>query len=476
MKQLRSLQPRQDSFLARRARCCLLVGLAWVVQIGWAAEPAPQPTLTAGDVAISKGESGKVEKPEPRPLPFSTKPDLDAAEHGNVEAQFILGMCYEEGKGVPRDYAEAVKWFHRAADHGHAAAECQLGFCYFVGEGVKQDAEEAARWYGKAAGQGNAAGQFNLGSCYAAGKGVAKDAAEAVRWYRRSAEQGFAKAQYNLGVCCESGFGISQDPFVAVKWYRKAADQGLATAQRNLGICYANGKGVEQNVVEAYKWLSLAAAQGNESAQKSRAELEGKMTVEQIAQAQRLPDSLGLVPWSEKPPGTNASSVLTLTLETPRSTFRTPEGISFTVGFHNDTTTNLLLNGGAMLANGVQIWSSLEAELRGENGDRIPMTLGMGVPVSGRIYFLGVPLRAGSAYQLFVGGRDYFAGTTGVIKPGRYELRCVYHGRQSPYRDSTQMPACWEGDVQSNTLHIKVLRAHPSGLSGFFSQMWDVFR
>src|SRR4051812_21260441 len=40
------------------------------------------------------------------------------AEQGYPAAQFQLGFLYRTGWGVPRDYKEAFKWFHRAADHG----------------------------------------------------------------------------------------------------------------------------------------------------------------------------------------------------------------------------------------------------------------------------------------------------------------------------------------------------------------------
>jgi hypothetical protein len=41
--------------------------------------------------------------------------------------------------------------------------------------------------------------------------------------------------------------------------------------------------------------------------------------------------------------------------------------------------------------------------------------------------------------------------------PGKYEIHFIYRGRQSPYRDSTQMPACWEGELHSNTLKFEVI-------------------
>ena len=41
-----------------------------------------------------------------------------AADQGDTDAQYRLGMCYEEGAGVERDTAKAVEWYKRAADLG----------------------------------------------------------------------------------------------------------------------------------------------------------------------------------------------------------------------------------------------------------------------------------------------------------------------------------------------------------------------
>ncbi len=41
-----------------------------------------------------------------------------AAEQGNANAQYNLGVMYQQGWGVPRDYKKAVKWFRLAAEQG----------------------------------------------------------------------------------------------------------------------------------------------------------------------------------------------------------------------------------------------------------------------------------------------------------------------------------------------------------------------
>ena len=213
------------------------------------------------------------------------------AEKGNSVTQYFLGLMYDEGKGVPQDYAEAVRWYRKAADQGNAGAQYFLGLMCNEGKGVPQDYAEAVRWYRKAADQGNATAQYVLGLLYDEGKGVLQDYAEAVRWYRKAADQGNAGAQENLGVMYAEGQGVPQDYAEAVRWWGKAADQESAGAQHNMGLAYWRGQGVPQDYAEAHMWLNLAASRASGDEQKKFAELrEGmakKMTPQQIAEAQR---------------------------------------------------------------------------------------------------------------------------------------------------------------------------------------------
>jgi len=41
------------------------------------------------------------------------------AKRGNADAQDKLGAIYANGQGVPKNYAEAVKWFRKAVEQGH---------------------------------------------------------------------------------------------------------------------------------------------------------------------------------------------------------------------------------------------------------------------------------------------------------------------------------------------------------------------
>ena len=70
-------------------------------------------------------------------------------------AQFNLGVMYEFGEGVPKNNAEAIKWFRKAAEQGNAEAQNNLGHMYEEGQGVTQDFVEAQMWYNLAAAKGD---------------------------------------------------------------------------------------------------------------------------------------------------------------------------------------------------------------------------------------------------------------------------------------------------------------------------------
>jgi len=56
---------------------------------------------------------------------------------------------------VPRNYAEAIKWYRKAAEQGHAIAQKNLGTMYSKGKGVRQNYVRAHKWFSLAASQGN---------------------------------------------------------------------------------------------------------------------------------------------------------------------------------------------------------------------------------------------------------------------------------------------------------------------------------
>jgi len=79
---------------------------------------------------------------------------------------------FYNGRGVPQNYAEAMKWYRLAADQGQARAQSGLGGMYASGQGVPKNDAEAIKWFRLAANQGNATAQVNLGGMVANGPGI----------------------------------------------------------------------------------------------------------------------------------------------------------------------------------------------------------------------------------------------------------------------------------------------------------------
>ena len=76
---------------------------------------------------------------------------MERAQKGDAQAQSNLGLIYDNGEGVPQDYAQAMKWYRLAADQGYASAQYNLAVMYQYGQGVPKDYVQAAKWYRLAA-------------------------------------------------------------------------------------------------------------------------------------------------------------------------------------------------------------------------------------------------------------------------------------------------------------------------------------
>lgn len=200
---------------------------------------------------------------ERRKLSDQTEQCRRLAERGDANGEFELARMYFDGKGVAKNYAEALHWYRKAAEQGHVKAQFYLGEMYLRGQGTPEDYAEALEWIQKAAKQNDSNAEAGLGYIYHNGKGVPQDYAEAANWYRRASDQGYALAQQSLAYMYYNGQGVPQDYASALHWYRKAADQGDAAAQQGLGYMYATGRGVPLNRGKAIAWYFMAAAKGD---------------------------------------------------------------------------------------------------------------------------------------------------------------------------------------------------------------------
>jgi TPR repeat protein len=154
-----------------------------------------------------------------------------AAQAGNPEAQFRLGVMYGNGDGVTLDHAAAVAWFEKAAAQGHENALITLAWMFANGTGVEVDEARARELYLAAAERGSAKAQYVVATMYRfAQYGVGKDVEKAVDWYLRAANQGMPTAQFALGKMLMEGKGVVRDDAAALQWLSLAHVNGSKRA------------------------------------------------------------------------------------------------------------------------------------------------------------------------------------------------------------------------------------------------------
>ena len=98
---------------------------------------------------------------------------------------------------MPKDDAEALKWWRKSAELGWGPAQCSLGKMFADGAGVPKDLAEAHKWYRKAADQGDSRAQLNLGMMFAQGIGVPTNTVNAYMWFNLAAARGLQDAVTN---------------------------------------------------------------------------------------------------------------------------------------------------------------------------------------------------------------------------------------------------------------------------------------
>jgi TPR repeat protein len=66
----------------------------------------------------------------------------DAAERGEVDAQYALGLIYAEGRGVPIDLAQAHYWLSLAIEQGDSDADLLRNI---IGSQMTEEEYQAAK-------------------------------------------------------------------------------------------------------------------------------------------------------------------------------------------------------------------------------------------------------------------------------------------------------------------------------------------
>ena len=123
-----------------------------------------------------------------------------------------MGICYEYGYGVEKDYIEAVRWYSKSANHGNANSQLKLASCFLTGKGVVKDIDMAHFWMEKvkvsAIEQKDLDVINHLGDLYRTGDkliGAIVDTDLAAYYYKLASNLGHPLAKLNLAYMIRTG-------------------------------------------------------------------------------------------------------------------------------------------------------------------------------------------------------------------------------------------------------------------------------
>lgn len=115
---------------------------------------------------------------------------IQHAKEDNPDSQLILGKEYYYGKGLEKDVQKAVYWLTKASNHQNAHALYLLGKCFEEGKGVARNLAYAAHCYEQSASlpQAYPDAIIKTADCYRKGEGVTTNALKRAFWYREASK------------------------------------------------------------------------------------------------------------------------------------------------------------------------------------------------------------------------------------------------------------------------------------------------
>ena len=152
-----------------------------------------------------------------------------AADNGERDSWFYVGLSYEEGRGTAKDERYAAQCYENGLPDNVGCCN-RLGALYFQGKGVEQNYEKAVALLTKAYDQGSKWGLVYLGKAYFYGQGVAKDYVKA-REFLEKVTWSNLDSYYMLGVMYAQGLGVSEDIKKGVEFLQKSGNRQDAKAE-----------------------------------------------------------------------------------------------------------------------------------------------------------------------------------------------------------------------------------------------------
>lgn len=174
---------------------------------------------------------------------------------------------------VEQPNAGIIENLQNAAKSGSAKAALALGNRYYSGKGVEKNYQNALQWWQRSAELGSPQAAYNLGIAHTNGYGVPKDLGKARAAFAIAAEHQIAKAHLALGILTLDSAASPSQYLEAGQHFERAAALGNAAACHNLALLYENGLGYAKDLDQARYWQQRARESEKEEPNKQTAEV-----------------------------------------------------------------------------------------------------------------------------------------------------------------------------------------------------------
>jgi len=165
-----------------------------------------------------------------------------AAQAGHAPSQALMGRILEGAF----ESAEAAKYYRMAAEQGDPDGLYGLGVLYLSGEGVPRDPAVARDWIMKAAQAGHPNATTTVGLAYVRGglgfSEADRQSREALPWIEKAAANGALDAVDRLAVAYRKGdYGLTPDAKKAEALEARARELRKLTPEKGRKRAKANG-------------------------------------------------------------------------------------------------------------------------------------------------------------------------------------------------------------------------------------------
>jgi TPR repeat protein len=205
----------------------------------------------------------------------STEPTSETTAINFAQAQYLLGLAYRDGNGIPLDNYLAIKSLETAANAGHSNAQLELGIIYKYGNGTTKNHDKAKQYLLLAANQDNTNAQEELINLYYVGNARDKpDYQSSLKWLIKISKmkqppilpQTDSDALYQIGLIYLQKDNPARDDSKAFDALLKSANLNNPDSQYIVGRLYFNGIGTQRNFETSKEWVLKAARQNQPEA------------------------------------------------------------------------------------------------------------------------------------------------------------------------------------------------------------------